>query len=84
MEETHKETITDGLNGQSITYTPETNFLIQVGRGTRGEYKTRYCITGDLCRAVFYYEGINIGNRFKKRLVAPSLDKKPILQAQSW
>ena len=68
------------LDGKRIAYTDETNFHVQVGKG-RGAYKPRYTITGSLGQALFYYHGINIGYGYKKRLIAPSLNK-PLLARQ--
>jgi hypothetical protein len=60
------------LNGKKIAYSSETVFLIQIGRYYKGSYKTRYTIKGSLPQAVRYYNGINIGRGYKKRLVMPS------------
>jgi len=57
------------LNGKKIAYHSETQFLIQVGKGSKGSYTTKYEIAGDVNKAVFWYVGINIGNGYKKRLV---------------
>ena len=46
----------------------ETKFLVQVGHGPKGSYKTRYSFT-DQDQASFYYVCINIGRGYKKRLV---------------
>ena len=73
------ELLTGTLDDKQIAYTNQTNFLVQVGKG-KSEYKTRYCITGNLVQAVMYYNGINIGNGYKKRLVAPTL--KPSVLAK--
>ena len=72
---------TTHLNGKPIAYCDETEFLIQVGKGDKGAYKTRYHIVGDLGRAVMYYRAINIGNGYKKRLLMPSASK-PLLARQ--
>ena len=72
------------LNGKKIGYCSETEFLVQVGKGSKGAYSTVYSFRGGLGRAVFYYDAINIGNGYKKRLLMPS-SKKPILARQwSW
>lgn len=60
--------ITQTLNDREVSYTAQTNFLVQVGHGPKGEYKLRYCFTGSLLQAVMYYNSINIGRGFKKRL----------------
>ena len=59
------------LDGKRIAYTDETEFLVQVGRYTKGKYQTKYSFKGNLHQAVMYYRGINIGNGYKKRLVMP-------------
>lgn len=46
----------------------ETKFLVQVGRGSKGAYRTRYALTNQ-GQATFYYNCINIGNGYKKRLI---------------
>lgn len=66
------------LNGKQIAWSSETNFLVQVGRGAKGGYATRYSFKGDLGKAIFYYESINIGNGYKKRLLMPS-SPRPVL-----
>jgi len=40
--------------------------------------KTKYRFVGNLVSAVLYFNGINIGNGYKKRLMMPSA-KKPVL-----
>ena len=67
------------LDGKRIAYGSGTEFLVQVGKGEKGAYKTRYAITGSLAQAVLYFNGINIGNGFKKRLLMPSCSAKPVL-----
>jgi len=69
------------LNGRRIAYSSETEFLVQVGKGSRA-YKTRYRIVGNLPKAVFLFNCINIGNGYKKRLVSWALNK-PLL-ARQW
>jgi hypothetical protein len=70
------------LDGKQIAYTSETTFLIQVGKDKKGKYKSRYSIKGDLGTAVFYYNGINIGKGYKKRLLVRDFNK-PVL-ARAW
>jgi Fe-S oxidoreductase len=65
------------LDNKRIAYTNHSEFLVQVGKG-KGAYQTRYRFTGDLEQAVFYYRGINIGNGYKKRLFAPSFNRKTL------
>lgn len=61
------------LNGVNIYYNHGTScdseFRVEVGKGPKGTYKTRYLIVGDLPQAILLYNAINIGNGFKKRLV---------------
>lgn len=65
------------LDGRAIAYSDKTEFLVQVGRGSSA-YKTRYRFEGNLAQACAYYRGLNIGNGYKKRLLAPSMNK-PVL-----
>lgn len=71
---------TNELNGKKIAYSSETVFLVQVGKN-KSSYKTRYSFTGDLGQAVAYYNAINVGYGYKKRLYAPSMNK-PLLARQ--
>jgi hypothetical protein len=68
---------TNELNGVKIVYHDDTEFLVQVGKDS-GAYKTRYRFVGNLVSAVMYYNGINIHNGYKKRILMPSA-KKPLL-----
>jgi hypothetical protein len=43
---------------------------VQVGKGDKGSFTERYCLDSEN-QAWFYYASINIGNGYKKRLVAP-------------
>ena len=70
------------LDGNPVAYHSDTVFIVQVGRFKKGSYKDRYYTKGDLAQAVLRYNGINIGNGYKKRLIAPSLNK-PLL-ARAW
>lgn len=67
------------LDGKQIAGSSETEFLVQVGKGAKGSYRTRYAFKGNLGQAVMYYNGINIGNGYKKRLLMPSCSKRPVL-----
>lgn len=71
------------LNGKRIGYTNYTLFLIQDGKGIKGKYKTRYSIIGDLGQAVMFYNAINIGNGYKKRLVLDCNKPQVLAKAQS-
>ena len=70
------------LDGKRLGYTNRSEFLVQVGKG-KGAYQTRYRFTGDLEQAVFYYRGINVGNGYKKRLYAPSFNRKTLAKQSS-
>ena len=74
--------ITQELDGRRITYTYTTEFLVQVGKHSKGSYRTRYRVHGNLTEAVRLFNGINIGNGYKKRLIAPSFNR-PLL-ARAW
>ena len=68
------------LNGKKVAYSEDTEFLVQLGKG-KGSYKTRYSFKGKLAQAVLYYNGLNVGYGYKKRLLMPS-SPKPILAVQ--
>ena len=68
------------LDGKRIAFTDQTEFQVQVGRYS-GSYKPRYSFTGNLAQAVFYYNAINIGNGYKKRLLMVGATK-PVLARQ--
>lgn len=70
------------LDGKPIAYTDQTEFLVEVGRYS-GSYKTRYSFTGNLAQAVLYFNSINIGRGYKKRLRAPSFNKPVLARAFS-
>ncbi len=76
--------LTANINGKHIAYTNETVFMVQVGRYSKGKYANRYKFVGDLQKAVFYYSCINIGNGYKKRLVASGLNKPVLLRQSSY
>lgn len=69
------------LDGKKLAFSSKAEFLVQVGKGTSA-YKTRYKFLGDeFSKAVFYYNCINIGNGYKKRLISYHLNK-PLLARQ--
>lgn len=68
------------LDGKHIAYSTATDFLVQIGKG-KGAYKTRFNFVGDLPKAVQYFNCINIGRGYKKRLLMPS-SPKPVLARQ--
>ena len=70
------------LTGRRIAYCTETEFRVEVGKGRKGGYKTHYVFRGNLGKAVLYYDAINIGRSYKKRLVMPS-SPQPVLHRQA-
>ena len=74
--------ITIELNGKKIAFSSETEFLVQVSR-YKGAYKTRYRFKGNLVQAAMYYEGLNIGNGYNKRLYCPAMNKPVLLRQKS-
>ena len=71
------------IDGRYIAYSSETEFLVQLGKGKKGSYKTRFSIVGNLERAVFHFNCINIGKGYKKRLLMSSCSTKPVLIKQT-
>lgn len=65
------------LDGKRIIYSDTTDFLVQVGHKNRA-YATRYTFKGNLHQAVAYFNAINIGRGYKKRLLMPGA-RKPVL-----
>jgi hypothetical protein len=45
-------------------------WTVEVGKG-KSAYETRYRLDTER-QAIFYYNGVNIGNGYKKRLVNPN------------
>jgi hypothetical protein len=70
------------LDGKKIAFHDGTEFLAQIGKG-KSAYRTKYRFTGNLAQAVFYFNAINIGLGFKKRLIAPSMNKPLLARAFS-
>lgn len=71
------------LNGKRIAYCSKSVFKVQVGRYAKGKYKTRWSFKGNIHKAVLWYQGINIGNGYKKRLFCDTFNKPVILKAIS-
>lgn len=78
------QTHTATLDGKPIAYGDTTVFLVQVGRYAKGAYRTRYSFTGNLGQAVLYFNGINIGRGYKKRLVMVGGNKPVLARATSY
>jgi hypothetical protein len=72
------------LDGKRVAYHDMTEFFVQVGKGSKGSYKTRYKIVGNLSQAVLLYTGINIGNGYKKRLYVPSFNKATLAREAAY
>jgi hypothetical protein len=70
------------LDGKHIAWHDTTVFLVQVGRGRKGAYKTSYNCGPNLARAMMYFNGINIGNGYKARVFVPSFNR-PVLCRKS-
>lgn len=65
------------LNGKKLAFSSNTEFLVQVGKGEKGSYKTRYKFFGDeFARCIMIYNGINICNGYKKRLISNQMNKR--------
>ena len=71
------EMMTVTINDREIAFTADTEFLVQVGKD-KGAYKTRYAFQGNPYQAVMYFNSINVGNGYKKRLLMPS-SAKPVI-----
>lgn len=65
------------LDGKRIAYHSKSVFQIQIGKN-KSAYHTVASFEGNLTQAVLNYNGYNIGNGYKKRLVCWSFNK-PIL-----
>jgi len=57
------------LDGKLISVHPDSVFRVQIGKGSKGSYRTHFTIHGNLPRAVALYRAINIGRGYKKRLL---------------
>jgi hypothetical protein len=74
----NSEFLTFELDGRSIAFHKTSQIEIQVGRG-KNAYKTSLSFNAkDFGRAVMYYNSINIGKGYKKRLICKTLNK-PLL-----
>jgi len=72
------------LDGKLIGYHSKTMFYVQVGKGCKASYKNVASFEGNLYGAVMHYSGINIGNGYKKRLFAPSMNKPTLAKDKSF
>lgn len=73
------------LNGNVISYNSETEFLIQVSKSKhpKSGYETTVAVRGNLEVAVLHYNMINVGDGYKKRLLAPKYTKPRVLDRQT-
>jgi hypothetical protein len=75
--------ITIELDNKKIAFASNTEFYIQIGKGSKGGYKTKMKFLGDdFTRGFMTYQGINIGNGYKKRLISYNMNK-PVLCKQT-
>lgn len=70
------------LDGRTIAYTDKTEFFVEVGR-YHSRYQIKHVFTGNLAQAVSYFNAINVGNGYKKRLRAPSFNQPVLARAFS-
>ena len=68
------------LDGKKIIYSETTRFEVQVGR-YHSSYQIKHVFTGNLAQAVLYFNALNIGYGYKKRLLMPGA-RKPVLARQ--
>jgi hypothetical protein len=70
------KTLTLKYGEKEMKLTKECEFAVQIGFRQKGRYHNRYLFQiGDWHKSVFYFNSINIGNGFKKRLVVKEGDK---------
>lgn len=74
---------TNELDGKRIAYSSETTFYVQSGRGRKSTYRNRMAFKGNLPQAVLWYNSLNIGNGYKKRLVSWDLNRPVLARAFS-
>lgn len=73
------------INGKKIAFSSETVFIVQTSKtkNRKSGYENRVSFKGNLVKAVMYYNMINIGMGYRKRLLMPSCSKNPVLARQS-
>ena len=72
------------LNGKQIAFHKTSIIKIQIGWGRQG-YKTKNAFgPSEFARAVITYNGINIGNGYKKRLYCETLNEPVLARAVSY
>lgn len=60
----------------------DTVFYIQVGKGTKGSYRTKFAVVGNVGKATLIFDMLNVASGHKKRLVADGV-KKPIIKSKA-
>ena len=68
---------TSNYHGTTVSYTPDTRFLVQIGKG-KGSYKTVRHLVGDLQWAILTYNSYNIEGGFKKRIIMATFDSTTV------
>lgn len=67
------------VDGAPVHYTSDTQFLVQLGRGAKGSFRTKFSTVGNLGQALLFYQGLNIGVGYKKRLLKVTKPKPQVL-----
>lgn len=66
---------TINIDGKEWIYGADDFWLVEVGKGPKGGYQARYSLETPY-RGMWYYNCINIGNGYKKRLSLVTGGKK--------
>lgn len=73
------------LDGRRLAFASNSEFHVQIGKGSKGSYRTLLKFQGDeFTRGFMYYRGINVGNGYKKRLVSWNMNKPIICKQTSY
>lgn len=78
---TQIKTFYHNIDGRTIAYSSETEFLVQTGKGKKSSYKTKAKFRGNLEQAAMHYNGINLGPGHKKRLMMSGCSKPVLAKA---
>lgn len=65
------------LDDKKYTYTPNTKFIIELGKD-KGAYRQKHTMS-NIDQAFLYYKGYNIAFGFKKRLVMKNGNVRTVL-----
>ena len=69
------------INGKAVAIHKDSIIRVQIGKN-KSSYRDKYTFKGhEMPQAIIYYNGINIGNGYKKRLYVDSFNK-PVLDRQ--